>query len=108
MATLTVELPDRLFTEVNSRLGVPEQLNALVRTTLETWLMNDSPEFPSHPQVTATQPTLNTFRPIQQAEFFGMWADRQDLPQSSSASEWLEHWRTEQWRGLDEDSKIAG
>lgn len=31
-----------------------------------------------------------------QAEYFGMWADRADLPGQTSR-EWLEQWRQQQW-----------
>ncbi len=36
-------------------------------------------------------------RSIRNAECFGMWANREDLPASASSREWLEQWRKQQW-----------
>jgi hypothetical protein len=33
---------------------------------------------------------------IREGEFFGMWADREDMKKQSSR-EWLEHLRAQQW-----------
>ena len=33
---------------------------------------------------------------IREAEYFGMWADREDM-QGQSSREWLERLRTQQW-----------
>lgn len=37
-------------------------------------------------------------RSIRQAEYFGIWADREDLPKDSSSREWLTQWRQQQWQ----------
>ena len=37
-------------------------------------------------------------RSIRQAEYFGIWADREDLPVSATSREWLEQWRKQQWQ----------
>jgi hypothetical protein len=33
---------------------------------------------------------------VRDAEYFGMWANREDMPEGSSRA-WLEQWRSTQW-----------
>ncbi len=37
------------------------------------------------------------YRPARDAEYFGMWADREDM-KGKSSREWLEELRSQQWR----------
>ncbi len=47
--------------------------------------------------VSLTRPSPEPDEPIRQAEFFGIWADREDM-KGKSSREWLESQRAQQWR----------
>ncbi len=42
-------------------------------------------------------PSPEPYQSVRQAEYFGMWADREDM-KGKSSREWLESQRTQQWR----------
>jgi len=44
-----------------------------------------------------SSPLASTAGSVRQAEYFGMWADREDMAGQSSRA-WLEGLRTHQWR----------
>ena len=48
-------------------------------------------------QVAVLGGASTSFQPsVRQAEYFGMWADREDM-QERSSREWLEEFRRKQW-----------
>lgn len=44
-----------------------------------------------------SKPASRSARSVREADYFGMWADREDM-QGLSSREWLERLRAQQWR----------
>lgn len=47
-------------------------------------------------QVSALKSSTQASRSVRERDYFGMWADREDM-EGQSAREWLEHLRVQQW-----------
>lgn len=62
---------------------------ALVREIIEQ-------SFPATHEASVTDQTLKAHSPVQESEYFGMWADRQDM-HGLSSREWLERQRKQHW-----------
>jgi hypothetical protein len=52
--------------------------------------------FPTSVAPTVGEQAKRTEHSVREAEYFGMWADRQDM-QGLSSREWLERLRSQQW-----------
>ncbi len=89
----TIILKRQLITDATGKaVGIilPLEEYAMVASILEN---NFSEELVDVPAVDFAQTGLTS---IKEASFFGMWADRSDLQQSSSRA-WLEELRQKQW-----------
>ena len=68
---------------------LPIEEFALVRELIEQ-------SFPTVDENRATDQTRQPLPPVQESEYFGMWADRQDM-RGLSSREWLERQRKQHW-----------